>query len=326
MSLAAASRSAKRQGVVDKEAGGDMREIDVLEHPATGPYFYECDLEPTLSATRPPAGELEVVCSRILREGEAEALLRVRAMLADEMAAVSEWLPDVHGDVRLLRFLRKCKGDETAAVGWYREMLEWRAREGVDEVRRRIVEEGLEPKQFPRHAQLQALMPVTLWSERPRAHVDAVQVIYNGRWETRGLVKAIRAGKLTEKDFLRYWVFINEWLSLRIDALSRRHGCIAGVKLVCDMREADPIKQFSKTFFYMMGPWAAMSQDNYPMTSVDIYFVDAPQFFNLVWAIICPMLNEDTRSKIAFASSKDLSWLPHLGLDAMPAFTTDHRA
>jgi len=42
----------------------------------------------------------------------------------------------------------------------------------------------------------------------------------------------------------------------------------------------------------MMGPWAAMSQDNYPMTSCDIYFVDAPKFFGLVWTIISPMLNE----------------------------------
>jgi hypothetical protein len=44
----------------------------------------------------------------------------------------------------------------------------------------------------------------------------------------------------------------------------------------------------------MMGPWAAMSQDNYPMTSCDIYFVDAPKFFGLIWTVISPMLNEVT--------------------------------
>jgi hypothetical protein len=33
------------------------------------------------------------------------------------------------------------------------------------------------------------------------------------------------------------------------------------MKLVCDMRGADALKQFSKTFFYMMAPWASMSQD-----------------------------------------------------------------
>jgi hypothetical protein len=31
-----------------------------------------------------------------------------------------------------------------------------------------------------------------------------VKVIYNGHWKTRGLVNAIRAGTLTESQFLRY--------------------------------------------------------------------------------------------------------------------------
>jgi hypothetical protein len=30
-----------------------------------------------------------------------------------------EWIADVHGDVRLLRFLRKCKGDTDAAIIWW---------------------------------------------------------------------------------------------------------------------------------------------------------------------------------------------------------------
>lgn len=49
---------------------------------------------------------------------------------------------------------------------------------------------------------------------------------------------------LTSVLSLRYWIFVNEWLSLRVDALSRRSGRLVGVKLVCDMREADPLKQF----------------------------------------------------------------------------------
>ena len=225
-----------------------------------GPFFYDCDLSPTLTATRPAEGEIEEACAAMLLEGEREQLLLVRDRLKGDLAAVPEWLPDVHGDVRLLRFLRKCKGDCDNAVTWYRAMLAWRREEGVDRVRARLVEEALRPHEFPCHDQLQALMPVTLWSRRPRAHIDAVQVIYNGRWKTRGRVEAIRNGELTEAQFLLYWVYINEWLSLRIDALSRRHGRIAGVKLVCDMRDADPMRQFSKTFFSMMGPWASMSQ------------------------------------------------------------------
>jgi len=295
-----------------------------VEGAGGGPYFYNTDLGATLQARRPEEGKVEVGCLRMLKLGEEATLLRMRALLADDLARVEEWLPDVHGDVRMLRFLRKCKGEEIVAVEWYRQMLEWRRKEGVDVIRQRLVQQQMTPHDFPFHAELQALMPVTVWSESPRAHVDAIQVIYNGRWKTRGLVRAIRSGQITEQDFLRYWVFINEWLSLRIDSLSRQHGRIAGIKLVCDMRDADPLKQFSKTFFTMMGPWAAMSQDNYPMTSCNIYFVDAPKFFGVVWALIAPMLNEDTRSKITFTDSRDTSWLSDLGLDTLPDYASDH--
>lgn len=169
-------------------------------------FSYHCDLAPTLDVERPQDGQIEAACMVMLRDGEQEKLLQMRALLKHDLASVPEWLPDVHGDVRLLRFLRKCKGDSAGAVDWYRGMLAWRRREGVDRIRHKLVSGSLGPREFPCHERLQALMPVTVWSERPRMHADAVQVIYNGKWKTRGLVEAIRAGELTEEQFLLYWV------------------------------------------------------------------------------------------------------------------------
>ena len=39
------------------------------------------------------------------------------------------------------------------------------------------VQEEMQPNDFPRHHFLQELMPVTLWSDRPRSRIDGVQVI-----------------------------------------------------------------------------------------------------------------------------------------------------
>ena len=182
-----------------------------------GFFSYDCDLAPTLQAGRPRDGVIEEACAAMLRDGEKEKLLLMRDRLKRDLASV-DWLPDVHGDVRLPRFLRQCKGDCASAVEWYRGMLAWRRREGVDKIRDKLVNDKLEPGEFPYHAQLQALMPVTLWSERPRRHVDAVQVIYNGKWKTRGLVEAIRAGELTEAQFLLYWVSsLREWNQRGVD-------------------------------------------------------------------------------------------------------------
>ena len=74
-------------------------------------------------------------------------------------------------------------------------------------------------------------------------------------------------------------------------------------QLVCDFRGAN-LGQISRQFFSMMGPWAKMSQDNYPSTSADIVFLNAPSFFTAVWGLVSPMVGEQTRSKIRFASAE----------------------
>ena len=39
------------------------------------------------------------------------------------------------------------------------------------------VQEEMQPNDFPCHHFLQELMPVTLWSDRPRSRIDGVQVV-----------------------------------------------------------------------------------------------------------------------------------------------------
>ena len=46
-----------------------------------------------------------------------------------------------------------------------------------------------------------------------------------------------------------------------------------------------------------------MSQDNYPSTSADIVFLNAPGFLTAIWGLISPMLGAQTRSKIRFATA-----------------------
>jgi hypothetical protein len=57
-------------------------------------------------------------------------------MLSEDLpdAASTAWYPEVHGEVRLLRFLRKSKGSVDAASSRYREMLAWRRATNVDAV------------------------------------------------------------------------------------------------------------------------------------------------------------------------------------------------
>ena len=69
-----------------------------------------------------------------------------------------------------------------------------------------------------------------------------------------------------------------------------------------DFRGAS-LRQVSRSFFKMVAPWAAMSQDNYPSTSEDIVFLNTPGFVTAIWGLISPLIGEQTQSKIRFASA-----------------------
>jgi len=244
---------------------------------------------------------------------ERATLARLSALLADELPAsgAADSFQEVHGEARLLRFLRKAKGDADEAAARYREMLEWRRDNGVDVVRGRLVAEQMAPAAMPHFELMQQLMPVTIWHDEadsgavpgvPNGEGHGVQTFHIGRWDARGMVEARRTGALSEAEFLRHWTYANEYVSLQLERLSRERGSVAELQLVCDFSGAN-LRQISRSFFRMTAPWAKMSQDNYPSTSADIVFLNAPAFFTGIWGLVSPMIGEQTRSKIRFASS-----------------------
>ena len=70
---------------------------------------------------------------------EEAALVKLQTVLSQDLpdASSTAWYPEVHGEVRLLRFLRKAKGRVDVAPCRYREMLQWRREADVDAVRGR---------------------------------------------------------------------------------------------------------------------------------------------------------------------------------------------
>jgi len=117
-----------------------------------------------------------------------------------------------------------------------------------------------------------------------------------GRWDTHGLMRAVRDRSVTEIDFLNYWIRVNEMIALSLDAASRAHGKLVTFTIVCDF-EQTTWRQFSRPFLDLMKLWAAVS-DYYPATSREILFVNTPFYFRRLWQFIQPVLNEDTKSKI----------------------------
>lgn len=248
--------------------------------------------------------EIEPQCRAICTEWEEEALLAVKR-------AVAPWMPrredadyrePLHGDIRLLRFLRK-HGTPTDAADAYRGMLEWRGRVGIDSALR--VEPKMNNTSFKNHNQLYQFMPVDLdlhWPDSPHAgeqdseRLEGLMKMRLGDWDTHALVNAVQEGVISERDFMEYWVQVNELISLSLDSLSRQHGKLMCFRIVCDF-ESSSWRQFSKPFLELIKLWAKTAEF-FPCSSREILFMNTPFFFNVLWQFIQPVLTEDTKAKI----------------------------
>lgn len=157
--------------------------------------------------------QLRQSCALTFTESPEEqaALVSLQAILAADLPDASSvvWYPEVHGEVRLLRFLRKSKGNVGAASSRYREMLEWRRAANVDAVRGALVEQCMQPSDILHYSPMQRMMPVTIWAdERLSTELAAatdlqlqqqgLQIFHIGRWDSRSLVAAKKSGELTQ--------------------------------------------------------------------------------------------------------------------------------
>ena len=105
---------------------------------------------------------------------EEAALVKLQTVLSQDLpdASSTAWYPEVHGEVRLLRFLRKAKGRVDVAACRYREMLQWRREADVDAVRDDLVQQsmratGMRASDIRHFRPMQRMMPVSVWADQP---------------------------------------------------------------------------------------------------------------------------------------------------------------
>jgi hypothetical protein len=268
------------------------------------------DAPERMAASVPPIAHLalEPDCVPLCLPTERSALEELKVRLWSEGGAPSssEVAAHVHGDVRLLRFLRK-HPDVDEAADCFVQMLEWHQSERLDA---NPALWGERCEDIEHHEELHQYMPVSTvvcWEEEASVRggggsdvTDALMHMNIGSWDTHGLVDAVSKGRLSEDDFIAYWARVNEIIQLSCDQLSRTRGELVGCRVVCDF-QGTSWRQFSRPFLKLVGKWSSMSEF-YPSTSIEILFVNAPSFFTLLWGFIQPILSADTKSKIRLAS------------------------
>ncbi len=260
---------------------------------------------------------MKVVLGRDLEKLEKKTV----TILDGQKAKVTESFPDVYGDFRLLRFLRKDKVQDpvTAAVR-YRQFLQWREDNNVDEIRKQIHERLLrgEPDAFLPPTEMQIVSKYLPCTIKPLKSCNGLVplVLQIGEWDTQGIASLIQRRELSIRTFLAYWIHIYEALNLHLYQESLRTKQVVSVEELFDLNGLMPA-QFSRAFIsHVLEPWMEMTQSNYPETTRRIIFLRAPKIFSWIWKILSPLFSKGTLSKVSMESNFDTSNLELCSADA----------
>jgi len=238
-------------------------------------------------------------------------LQQMKLLLESDMQIIRErelhtTMPDVYGDLRLLRFLRKSKDrDVLSAADRYRSFIQWREENNVDEIRSTI-DESFTPldtklqrvaSYFPMNFD-DMIIEGSTTSNDDTAVKQPSAILYIGAFDTKGISSEIRStqSNITLQDFLDYWIYIYESIHHHLYQQSMQCGEMIRLDEVCDL-EGLTIQQFSPYFVTkVMKPWLKMTQSMYPGKSELMLF----------WCVLWCVQYEDPAIRIL-----------HLNLDCL---------
>ncbi len=210
-----------------------------------------------------------------------------------------EAFPDVYGDFRLLRFLRKDKHQNPqSAAQRYRNFLRWREEFNVDEIRQRVEKHPFAPTH---HISVVGDLFKNDFDVQQHDQPDTVAAILNvGNWKTDEVTNRIRQNELTVDDFLHYWTHTYESLHEKLYMVSMDRKRMMYVDVVADLFDCS-ISQFSPFFLTtVVKPWIKLTQANYPQTSKRIFFLRPPRIVSMIWNVVTPWASPTTVEKIQF--------------------------
>ena len=239
---------------------------------------------------------------KILLRDEFEVLCQREVLLGGELVSVTEAFPDVYGDLRLLRFLRKQPEENPLAASLsYRRFLQWRQHNNIDAIRA-IVEEN--PFQVPPELEVVAdYLPCNFdTKDTPYEEGDSAAMIslYVGKWRTTQITNLIQREEedFSLDDFLNYWTYKLESLHRTLYEESVKQKKMVFVDSISVLRGFS-LQQVSPAFINkVLRPWIMHLQSHYPETAKRINIVNPPKVLSLLWKLVIPMIKPGTVAKI----------------------------
>lgn len=139
----------------------------------------------------------------------------VRTRLADLLAA-SPNFPEVVGDRKIIRFLRGHDHNVDKVCDLYGKFLVWRKECNVDEIRRNIVEGGMDhPLKFPKGEIIQSVMPALIIAPDSQDSYGCPIVVDQYNFSPQTLLDSF-----TIEDYILYATYCLEYRQIILEQMS----------------------------------------------------------------------------------------------------------
>jgi hypothetical protein len=239
-------------------------------------------------------------------------------LLRGARVSVLHAFPDVYGDLRLLRFLRKdAIQSPVLAADRYQKFLRWR-RDTRADIIRAMVEEN-EHRHPPDHfSRISENVPSTfnlLDVVLPEPGCFPI-ILHVGKWKTHIIGDLVRKEEIVLDEFLEYWTFMFESLHHDLYLESHRRQKLVYVDEICDLSQISLRQLASPTFVArVLEPWIKLSQSYYPETTRCIVFLNPPRILSLAWNTVARFISPGTLAKVKVISGfkgSSIDYVKHL--------------
>lgn len=224
---------------------------------------------------------------------------------------VQDLLKPEHSDFYLSRFLVARKWSLQHSVEMFKQAMTQRAEEDVDH----ILEKHPSSYWFDF---LSSYWPTSVQANRSHLTKDGCPVMY----ESIGRVHPHLAELIPLATLARHHVYNFELLEKQQREVEEKNGFSTGVIWIEDLQHLELQHCVGKRLVNLVQTVCSRDEIGYPESIRKIYIVNAPTVFNLVWSMVLPFLEEATKAKFNFGSSKDFhdEWDDIIGMENVPRF------
>jgi len=271
----------KRRASYGAQNGDDMMDIKVIvENPLPAPVETQ---KKTPAVTTSPSSSKKKTLPQALEIPSGENKSRsISTLSTTDKTASTETTSNEKVDIPK-RFLTVAKGDPILGRKRYESTMKWRKENRMDD----IVEEPniyykVIKQYYPHYYHLRGKNNEPCYYENP----------------PRFNLKKLRTTGMVMDDLVRYYALVREYMWTKIEPSEEGKSIY-----ILDL-EGMSIFDFTGEVVEFVKRTAKFTGEHYPARSATIFVVNVPSWFNIIWKVVSPIVDDVTKDKVRILRGK----------------------